>query len=204
MGGPKSQIPFGTLRRGVPISPCCGSANTKKRGTSDTYISRTCITCGLAFLLPKTARISTKAVNLAKLQEVTHKTCAACRRHLPLDKFTKRGGRNAKGQYLARCKECIAGYEGHYKLCAKLADCGATLSDYDAALKSQEGLCAICRLPGIPRKPGGRRLRVDHSHKTGAFRGLLCGTCNTGLGNFHDDVVKLQAAIDYLRRQSET
>lgn len=52
-----------------------------------------------------------------------------------------------------------------------------TLADYDAMLTAQGGVCAICNKP--PKK---YRLSVDHSHTTGAVRGLLCVGCNVKLG----------------------
>lgn len=45
-------------------------------------------------------------------------------------------------------------------------------------------------------------LHLDHCHKTNDIRGLLCGNCNTGIGQMKDDVDKLQKAIDYLKSQA--
>lgn len=77
-----------------------------------------------------------------------------------------------------------------------------TLEDYNALLAAQGGDCAICggSLLGVVEKSPDKRLIVDHCHSTGRVRGLLCGTCNTGLGQFKDDPGRLQAAIDYLAR----
>lgn len=56
---------------------------------------------------------------------------------------------------------------------------------------TQEGCCAVCG--------AGGKLVVDHSHVTGAVRGLLCSACNTGLGLFKDSPVRLRNAIEYLK-----
>jgi hypothetical protein len=55
-----------------------------------------------------------------------------------------------------------------------------TPADYAAMLAEQGGLCAVCRQPEITRGRGGapRRLAVDHDHRTGAVRQLLCHRCN--------------------------
>ena len=61
--------------------------------------------------------------------------------------------------------------------------------------RSQGNSCAICGA-----KPKGRRLAVDHDHKTGKIRGLLCMPCNTALGKFRDDPKLLRKAIKYLEK----
>jgi recombination endonuclease VII len=70
---------------------------------------------------------------------------------------------------------------------------GISGDDYYTLLKRQGGACAICK-----KKPGRRRLAVDHCHSTHWVRGLLCSKCNTGLGQFDDDVPRMLAAIAYL------
>lgn len=75
---------------------------------------------------------------------------------------------------------------------------GITPEQYDERLAAQGGVCAICGDP--PEDPRGYRMHVDHCHDTGAVRGILCGPCNRGLGNFGDDVDRLLAAVEYLRR----
>lgn len=72
---------------------------------------------------------------------------------------------------------------------------GITLEQYNQMLEDQDGVCAIC---GKPDEVEGRRMAVDHNHDTGEVRGLLCGTCNRGLGNFQDNIEMLEKAKDYL------
>ena len=76
---------------------------------------------------------------------------------------------------------------------------GITIEDYDRMLEDQGGRCAICRT----NDPGGSgsRFAVDHDHKTGKVRGLLCTNCNTGIGLLQDDVLILEQAIRYLNEK---
>lgn len=71
---------------------------------------------------------------------------------------------------------------------------GINLYDYHDLLKKQDGSCFICR-----KKVSNKRLVVDHCHKTGIVRGLLCSKCNTGLGSFGDNTDSLERAIFYLK-----
>lgn len=61
----------------------------------------------------------------------------------------------------------------------------------------QEGTCAICCEPMSPRGKGG--CVVDHDHKTGKVRALLCTPCNLAIGHFKDDVQRCESAAAYLR-----
>jgi len=67
---------------------------------------------------------------------------------------------------------------------------GITLEQYHDMLHKQGGACAICGADEL--------LHVDHNHTSKDVRGLLCRSCNLGLGNFRDNPAFLSAAIHYL------
>ncbi len=75
---------------------------------------------------------------------------------------------------------------------------GITPGDAEKMLADQGGVCAICLQP--PSDPRGYKMHVDHDHATGAVRGILCYSCNSGLGQFKDNVIRMEAAIEYLKR----
>lgn len=77
---------------------------------------------------------------------------------------------------------------------------GITLEDYDRMLASQNGCCAICGIAEMHvNHPRARRnFYVDHDHKTGKVRGLLCQNCNFGIGHFRDSSELLRTAAAYL------
>jgi hypothetical protein len=78
---------------------------------------------------------------------------------------------------------------------------GITIEVYEQMLKSQGGVCKICKNPEteVDKKRGKLKdLAVDHCHTTGKVRGLLCGRCNKALGKFNDDPVLLRSAVSYL------
>lgn len=72
---------------------------------------------------------------------------------------------------------------------------GITLEQYNQMLLTQGNVCAICRKG---ESVLGRSLCVDHDHKTGKPRGLLCLDCNSGIGHLKDDTSYLLRAIKYL------
>jgi len=71
---------------------------------------------------------------------------------------------------------------------------GLTYQDYVAMLKKQDGRCAIC----YGKNKHSYALAVDHNHKTGKIRALLCNSCNALIGHAKDSVVLLEACIQYL------
>ena len=82
---------------------------------------------------------------------------------------------------------------------------GIAFSDYQRMFEAQEGKCGLCsggetRIDHRTKRVS--RLAVDHCHKTGKVRQLLCHSCNNGLGTFKDDPDRLRAAIAYLERHA--
>jgi Recombination endonuclease VII len=74
---------------------------------------------------------------------------------------------------------------------------GMTLEEYDAKEKQQGGLCAICKKPPLGKHP----LYVDHNHRTGENRGLLCAGCNTLLAGIESSL--FEELQRYLQRWNE-
>ena len=70
-----------------------------------------------------------------------------------------------------------------------------SIEDYKEKLKEQNHKCAIC---GVDEADLSKALHVDHDHNTKEVRGLLCISCNVGLGHFKDDSNLLLEPINYL------
>lgn len=80
-----------------------------------------------------------------------------------------------------------------------LKNYGITSDDYRTLLLHYNGLCAICHSTGfLMRESHQALLMVDHDHRTGRVRGLLCHNCNRALGLLHDSINNLKRAIVYL------
>ncbi len=76
---------------------------------------------------------------------------------------------------------------------------GMTVEDYYRMVEAQGNRCAICGQPEqVTRNSKIKRLAVDHDHRTGVVRGLLCQACNVGLGGFKDDPNLVLAAAFHL------
>ena len=103
----------------------------------------------------------------------------------------------------SRCKTCRCldqkiykstrrEYYTHREWLKNLKRYGLSEHGWKAMFANQSGRCKICH------KEPEERLHVDHCHQTRKIRGLLCGACNRGLGQFKDDPELLKRAIKYL------
>ncbi len=78
----------------------------------------------------------------------------------------------------------------HYKYRYKI-----TVGEFNKMSKKQGHKCKICRKPDEKNSV----LCVDHCHKTGKIRGLLCNHCNRAIGQFRENVKILEKAVIYLK-----
>jgi len=88
------------------------------------------------------------------------------------------------------CIKCVSilQKEGRYNI---------TEEEYDNMIKKQKGRCKICGV--VLKRTGIKGFIVDHNHKNGDVRGLLCGNCNRGIGILKDNPFILFRAIKYVR-----
>ncbi len=99
-------------------------------------------------------------------------------------------------QYWASRKQERADYQRDYHLRRTYGIDGGM---YDQMLADQGGSCAICRQPQQSQR---QRLAVDHCHKTGAVRALLCTSCNAAIGALRDDIDLILAAAAYVENHA--
>jgi hypothetical protein len=149
------------------------------------------------------------------------KPCSQCGQVKPLSEFSPHKGLKSGKQ--SACRVCLRvkkkeDYRKHperYKANAakhrkenprKAKDhvlqwlYGITLDQYEEMVRRQGAKCAICN--AVPL--AGVSLHIDHSHRTGRIRGLLCRECNHGLGKFRDRIDLLLRAKRYLETASDT
>lgn len=148
------------------------------------------------------------------------KTCVKCDTGKPEEAFSK--DRAAKDGLRNRCRKCMseifkADYRSRpevWKGRVKKWDAanpdkrkriqrrvdlrilyGLSLEGYDQMLREQRGCCAIC--DQVMKRP-----YVDHCHRTGRIRALLCASCNTGIGGLKDSPQICYRAAAYLEKFS--
>jgi len=102
---------------------------------------------------------------------------------------------NNKELVNSRSKEWYESNKDRVKHLNLQRDFKISLEDYNNLMDKQDDCCGICKRHKSEFKI---KFAVDHNHDTGKVRGLLCGSCNNGLGRFKDSVDLLSNAIKYL------
>lgn len=148
-----------------------------------------------------------------KLEPGANKQCTKCREIKPIGEFVcdwqRKDGRTS------RCSDCLKDYHKTWRerrrngedtrprILPLKRSFGLLQVTFDLMLDAQGHACAICRVPFANVKPN-KKVNVDHDHKSGEVRGLLCSACNLGIGAFRDDPALFAAAVQYLRRYGKT
>lgn len=141
-------------------------------------IARTCVKCGIEGFLG--THFSKSSVGTSGNQ-YWHTKCKDC------------NNKDSKERFARLSKEEQAKRQRAHRLKSKY---GLTLSQFNALVIEQGDRCAICS-----EEFGGLSyIAIDHDHTTGKVRGLLCITCNSGLGHFKDNIPNLEEAIRYLKQ----
>jgi hypothetical protein len=138
------------------------------------------------------------------------KTCRQCLETKEVTEFYK--SKDLPGGYRNECKDCKnkktmkwrkqnkeaynaaarVHHKRHYER-NRLYRYKLTSEQYQDAVKRQKGLCGICDKPNQTKD---KKLVIDHDHKTGKFRALLCYKCNRDM-NVIDDFEQLQKCVAY-------
>jgi hypothetical protein len=161
--------------------------------------TKTCTKCGTVYKEPlekwfyKTARTKNKLWS----------SCKECWKKYA--KQRNKNGYNAKArkkhyEKLKTTEEGRAKISKQYRKSHLWVDYRMRPEDYDKMFEQQNGCCAIC---GIHQSELTKRLCVDHNHKTGQIRALLCSGCNQKLAAIENKGFKI-AAEEYLSRYEES
>ena len=146
---------------------------------------------------------------------MAEKQCTKCSDPKPLKDFYPR--KNSRDGRRAECIACSRRLVGEYrktprgKATAKRSRraqraraYGLTPAEHEVMERAQNGCCAICGRKETAKLKGKTlHLSIDHSHKTGKVRALLCRKCNSLLGYVSDSIETLRAAIQYLEKYGE-
>lgn len=142
------------------------------------------------------------------------KTCTQCHREYPTSEFyvdsRKKDGLYSvcKGCHLSKARRGYIEKRGLEKMRDRhLRNTYRNFSSADYAVLYQQegGRCAICGQEETKRHRNGaiHALSVDHDHQTGLVRQLLCSDCNHVIAFCREDVARLVAAIEYLKRHAD-
>jgi len=156
---------------------------------------------GRSLFCSKSCAVKTRFAEHRKTYVIPpEKKCPHCHNTKPLMEFSPSA--TALSGRQSYCKTCNAtriktkGQQSKFKAMRKERMYGITPEMEAALFIKQGGVCAICKSPPP--------LTVDHCHKTGRIRGLLCGSCNRGIGLLKDNIDILLQAARYLKQAART
>ena len=140
-----------------------------------------CVGCGIKIVGFKNSKKYCSSCKVKRTREIRNKSKKKWRKEHPEDfkKKTRDYYWFGKGQ------------ENHLR-----RTYGMTVQEYNELFINQNGCCKIC---GIHQTKLNRKLNVDHNHKTGEIRSLLCDQCNRLLGFVEKDPQRILIMLDYLK-----
>lgn len=168
--------------RGLPVA---AFARDKNRSDGLQVRCRECVAAYSAAHYRRRREVMGKPVREKVNVPVGHKLCRACGEVKPHNEWHRNA--TASDGLSTRCKACraVQGRERHLQ-----RHYGLTEAERDDLVASQAGVCCICL--------SAPAAHVDHCHKTGRVRGVLCFSCNAALGQFKDRPDAIRRAAAYV------
>ena len=126
--------------------------------------------------------------------------CNKCNEILPVTDFHIKADKNTNHyRFNSPCKFCanLNRNKNYYKAHRLKIKYNLSQEEYDLKLKEQNYSCAIC---DIHKDDYSKEFSVDHCHKTGKVRSLLCTQCNSGIGFFRENITVMKKAIQYIKK----
>lgn len=208
----------------IPLTKLCGGCGLEKEiamfpkrydGTADGVAAR-CSRCVNSYKRERNKRLSPEQKRRKRSTFYDHisdadlrekgllRTCNICNTEKPLTDFY--ANRHSAFGRSYRCKMCShesalqrsPNYKTQRRAYQLKVRYGMSIETYEALLSSQGSKCAICR----SHFKSDRQTFVDHCHGTDKVRGLLCASCNSGIGHLQDSADILRNAVRYLEERS--
>ena len=141
------------------------------------------------------------------------RTCKICNQSKPLTEFYQTVRNGSHYGYHGKCKSCyVKKQQENYDPIKKRDEnlkrvYGIGIEEYNTLLEKQNNRCAICESTDPKGRKSGRGggvdvFYVDHDHKTGNVRGLLCNICNRTMGYVGENSNVLEEMIKYLQKHA--
>lgn len=174
----------------------CTKCNQKKSNSEfrkyKTYTSGSCIDCENEYRKNWRRNRYSNSIPLYERENLIKEDknrCIRCNLVKPLSQFRKSSHVNTG--YLNTCKSCLS-ISQRASVIVRLY--GITINEYETLLQEQNNKCVVCHIDLLNTKQC-----IDHDHTTGKVRGILCDSCNRGLGLLKDDPKILIRGARYIK-----